>query len=69
MADRPKENLKHQWKQWIDANTHGFKDKLNEEGRLAYGALYWIYRGKELTEERLTHKKWERYTGVRMFLR
>ena len=29
-----KENLKHQWKQWIDATTHGFKDKLKEEGRL-----------------------------------
>ena len=29
-----KENLKHQWKQWIEATTHGFKDKLNEEGRL-----------------------------------
>lgn len=28
-----KENLKHQWKQWIDATTHGFKDKLKEEGR------------------------------------
>ena len=30
-----KENLKHQWKQWIDASIHGFKDKLKEEGRLA----------------------------------
>lgn len=30
-----KENLKYQWKQWIDATTHGFKDKLKEEGRLA----------------------------------
>lgn len=29
-----KENLKHQWKLWIDATTHGFKDKLKEEGRL-----------------------------------
>lgn len=29
-----KEKLKHQWKQWIDATTHGFKDKLKEEGRL-----------------------------------
>lgn len=29
-----KENLKHLWKQWIDATTHGFKDKLKEEGRL-----------------------------------
>ena len=30
-----KENQKRQWKQWIDATTHGFKDKLKEEGRLA----------------------------------
>ena len=30
-----KEILKHQWKQWLDATTHGFKDKLKEEGRLA----------------------------------
>ena len=30
-----KDNLKHQWKQWIDATTRGFKDKLKEEGRLA----------------------------------
>ena len=30
-----KENQKHQWKQWIDATTRGFKDKLKEEGRLA----------------------------------
>lgn len=29
-----KENLKHQWKLWIDATTHGFKDKLKEKGRL-----------------------------------
>ena len=29
-----KENLKHQWKQWIDATTHGFKDRLKVEGRL-----------------------------------
>ena len=30
-----KENLKYQWKQWIDATTHGFKDKMKEEGRMA----------------------------------
>ena len=30
-----KEIQKHQWKQWISATTHGFKDKLKEEGRLA----------------------------------
>ena len=29
-----KEILKHQWEQWIDATTQGFKDKLKEEGRL-----------------------------------
>lgn len=29
-----KENLKHQWKQWIDATTHGFKDELRAEGKL-----------------------------------
>lgn len=29
-----KENMKHQWEQWIDATTHGFKDKLKEEGRV-----------------------------------
>jgi hypothetical protein len=29
-----KENQKRQWKQWIDATTQGFKDKLKEEGRL-----------------------------------
>ena len=29
-----KENLKHQWNQWIDATTHGFKDKLKVEGRI-----------------------------------
>ena len=35
LTQTEKENLKHQWKQWIDATTHGFKDKLKEEGRLA----------------------------------
>ena len=30
-----KENQKCQWKQWIDATTHGFKDKLKEGGSLA----------------------------------
>lgn len=29
-----KENLKHQWKQWIDAVVQGFKDMLKVEGRL-----------------------------------
>lgn len=35
LSPTEKENQKHQWKQWIDATTHGFKDKLKEEGRLA----------------------------------
>ena len=30
-----KEHLKHQWQLWIDATTHGFKDELKAEGRLA----------------------------------
>ena len=34
LTQTEKDNLKHQWKQWIDATTHGFKDKLKEEGRL-----------------------------------
>ena len=34
LSQTEKENQKHQWKQWIDATTHGFKDKLKEEGRL-----------------------------------
>lgn len=34
LTQTEKENLKHQWKQWIDATTHSFKDKLKEEGRL-----------------------------------
>lgn len=29
-----KENLKSEWKQWIDATTLGFKDKLKVEGRM-----------------------------------
>lgn len=29
-----KAKLKHQWKQWVDSTTQGFKDKLKEEGRL-----------------------------------
>ncbi len=29
-----KENLKHQWKQRIDATAQGFKDMLKAEGRL-----------------------------------
>ena len=29
-----KENQKCQWKQWLDATTQGFKDKLRAKGRL-----------------------------------
>lgn len=29
-----KEEIKNQWKQWIDATTHGLKDELRAEGRL-----------------------------------
>ena len=29
-----KENLKHQWKQWLDATAHGIKDELRAEGKL-----------------------------------
>ena len=34
LTQTEKENMKHQWKKWIDATTHGFKDKLKEEWRL-----------------------------------
>ena len=29
-----KENLKSQWKQWLDATTQGIKDELRTEGKL-----------------------------------
>ena len=29
-----KENLKHQWKLWVDSTTRGFNDKLEEERRM-----------------------------------
>ena len=29
-----KEELKSQWKQWLDATTHGIKDELRREGKL-----------------------------------
>lgn len=29
-----KDNLKAQWKQWLDATSKGFKDVLRAEGRL-----------------------------------
>lgn len=34
LTPKEKENQKRLWKQWLDATTHGFKDKLNAEGRL-----------------------------------
>ena len=29
-----KDELKNQWKQWLDATTHGIKDELRAEGKL-----------------------------------
>ena len=29
-----KEEMKFQWKQWLDATTHGIKDELRAEGKL-----------------------------------
>ena len=29
-----KENQKHQWKQWLDTTTQGFKEVLRSEGRV-----------------------------------
>lgn len=29
-----KEELKSQWKQWLDATAHGIKDELRAEGKL-----------------------------------
>ena len=34
LTQTEKENLKHQWKQWVDSTTRGFNDKLKEERRL-----------------------------------
>lgn len=36
LTQTEKENLKYQWKQWLDATTHGFKDKLKKEGRMGH---------------------------------
>ena len=33
-SDSVKEEMKSQWKQWIDATTHGIKDELRMEGKL-----------------------------------
>lgn len=34
MSPSEKEELKKQWKQWLDATTHGIKDELRAEGKL-----------------------------------
>lgn len=32
--DTEKEQMKSQWRQWLDATTHGIKDELRAEGKL-----------------------------------
>ena len=34
IPDSNKEELKRQWKQWLDATTRGIKDELRGEGKL-----------------------------------
>lgn len=34
ISDSAKEEMKSQWKQWLDATTHGIKDELRAEGKL-----------------------------------
>ena len=34
MLPSEKEELKNQWKKWLDATTHGIKDELRAEGKL-----------------------------------
>lgn len=34
LPDSDKEELKRQWKQWLDAATRGIKDELRGEGKL-----------------------------------
>lgn len=34
LSQAEKEDLKRQWKLWLDSTTQGFKDKLKEEGRM-----------------------------------
>ena len=34
MSPSEKEELKNQWKKWLDATTHGIKDELRAEGKL-----------------------------------
>lgn len=33
-TDTEKEQMKYQWRQWLDATTHGIKDELRAEGKL-----------------------------------
>ena len=33
-SNTEKEEMKSQWKQWLDATTHGIKDELRAEGKL-----------------------------------
>lgn len=34
LPNSDKEELKRQWKQWLDATTRGIKDELKSEGKL-----------------------------------
>ena len=34
LSDSDKEELKHQWKLWLDTTAHGIKDELRAEGKL-----------------------------------
>lgn len=34
LPDSDKEELKRQWKQWLDATTRGIKDELRGEGKM-----------------------------------
>ena len=34
MSPSEKEELKNQWKKWLDTTTHGIKDELRAEGKL-----------------------------------
>lgn len=33
-SNTEKEEMEFQWKQWLDATTHGIKDELRAEGKL-----------------------------------
>lgn len=33
-SDTEKEQMKSQWRQWLDATTHGIKDEFRAEGKL-----------------------------------